>query len=949
MQFQVLTGSLLCIICDVDVQRCNLIFIAYGQQISGMIIEPKDSFSVQQSFIQYRLSSMNASGLTNIINQSSLTYIISNCKLTGSNLIQNKYNGYIASTIFVIIQLNITQFYICVDQTTRFGQESVQISIIGSENVQCDICDKQSVIYGLCVEDLQYSQSINGMYQCVHPFEYVDNRCVCAYGYLLNKTNCINVVEQINLMHNLTNDNNREQLEKLKQNIENIYHQLEVLDQNVLNNISIIENKQNADYSLADYNLLTNTSILDNRIYQNITSLNTDMLKAYNQADSNLLSNTTILDQRIYTNVSYLQNIINNLTSQLNSANNSLSQQKLIIEQQKYLMNQLTQQINCASNYGFQIVDGLCIQVTCVISGQKSINGACQCTTTNAIVQSGSCVCPPDQVVINNACQYVINESIYEQQCSYEIYNTFFDIQSVTNQISSNNFSVGYVFSSSTEIQNAFIDVSDNVYTTVVQPLFQSKTAFYNLKIQFGSQSLISGSFIISSSTVIKIAQMNILSRSGSQITVSSASQLNIITSSSTSANISNLLVNLSFAASNGNITLFSDIKDIFNISGYQVLGTYVSTQTVAMIGLNFHEFVKLSPTLNVNQVSFKPNVYNVGNSSSYLLTRTDQSTVIVTNLAIIMGNSSNFQLLGSISSTLSNFYMFGGVINYNYHSLISIHNVILDSFQHISSDYIGKSGYLLGYLLGSIESTQIINVCLQQNITSTTLKFSSIGLIGCSYNNLLLQNTSIIFSVQGAQFWCLGVVGLQNSNAQIFNLQMSMNLSESITQGGNIGSLFGIASAATIKNATLYKSNLTSCNAVGGLIGLQTGIITFLNTIITKLSISTGAWNVGGFIAQSDGNANFVNSTISESNISTTSSRYVGGLIGSSKNINLMSVKIIQIRLSGVNATFGIVSAENLQGSQIISGSLAVQNYIKDVLQSDCSVLANAWSVTGC
>ncbi|CAL5998023.1 Hypothetical_protein [Hexamita inflata] len=117
IQFQVLTGALLCIICDVDVKKCSLIFIASGQQISGVIVEPKYSFIVQQSFIQYRISSIKSSGLTNIINDSSISFAISQCQLTGSNLLQSSNNGYIASAILVHILLNITQFDICVDST----------------------------------------------------------------------------------------------------------------------------------------------------------------------------------------------------------------------------------------------------------------------------------------------------------------------------------------------------------------------------------------------------------------------------------------------------------------------------------------------------------------------------------------------------------------------------------------------------------------------------------------------------------------------------------------------------------------------------------------------------------------------------------------------------------------------------------------------------------------
>ncbi|CAL6059454.1 Hypothetical_protein [Hexamita inflata] len=84
-QFQVVSGALLCLICDVEIRNCTLVFIASGLQVSGMIIEPKESITIQQSFIQFRISSINSSGLTNVVKQSSVTILISQCKLAGSN------------------------------------------------------------------------------------------------------------------------------------------------------------------------------------------------------------------------------------------------------------------------------------------------------------------------------------------------------------------------------------------------------------------------------------------------------------------------------------------------------------------------------------------------------------------------------------------------------------------------------------------------------------------------------------------------------------------------------------------------------------------------------------------------------------------------------------------------------------------------------------------------
>ncbi|CAL6008519.1 Conserved_hypothetical protein [Hexamita inflata] len=742
-----------------------------------------------------------------------------------------KHNA-IASTIFVIVQLNLNQLIICVDLTQRLGQESVQIIIIGSESIQCDVCDEQNVIYGLCGEALQYSENVNGMYQCVYPFEYINNQCSCANGYLLNMTKCINIVEVLNNMSSSLNSSTNTQIQILENKIENIELQLTISDLNMLGNITELENRILSNYFESDSNLMANTTILDVRIYRNISSIKNDLLIEQLTADSNLLFNTTVLDQRIFYNVSELKNTIQNLTLHLNNVSDILLKQSKLIEQQQNTINNLTQNINCTSNYGYSMINGSCVQVTCAISGQQSINGICQCTNINSIIQAGSCVCPENsnvigiscicsisgqtmqngqcacsttgafmnnnvctcgvnslnisstcscpsgatltngecicstinayisgnqcvcpiysslqvntcicdkivgQLMINGSCQcpsgqFIVNDSckyityainLTNFKCSQEIFTQTFDIQSITNQLNStSNFSAGYVFSASTIIQNAFIDISDNIYQSTVYPLFQSQITFNNLKIQFGTQSLNGGSFIISSSTSISINQMNIISRSGSLLTLNTA-KLNILTSSLMNVNITNLLVNLSFAQSYGNITLTSDINGVFNISEHQVLGNYVSTQTIAMIGINMQ-----AATVNVNQICFKPNAFNVGNCSSYLFSSiTGFSTLIINNFALIIGSSSNFQLLGSIITSYSNYYLFGGIIAYiNCVSSIIVNNIIFDSYQKFTTNYVNNSGFLSGFIQSALSKVTINNLCLQQNMTSLTLQLT--------------------------------------------------------------------------------------------------------------------------------------------------------------------------------------------------------------------------------
>ncbi|CAL6072515.1 Conserved_hypothetical protein [Hexamita inflata] len=1060
-----------------------------------MIIEPKESVVVQLSFIQFRISSLNSSGLMNVIKYYTVTYI-NQCSLTGSNLVQSNNNGYIASTIFVNILLNITQFDICVDKTYRFGYFSVQFSIIGSDSVQCDLCQQLPVVYGLCGEVIKFSENVNGMYQCVYPLEFVDNKCVCVTGYLLNKTKCINIVESINSISDQISNSSNDQIIKLEQNIDQIENSLTVIDQSISSNMSEIESRILSNFSKSDNNMIMNTAALDTRIYQNITSIKNDIIMKQITADANLLTNTTVLDWRIFNNISQIYNIMNNFTLYYND---SLNKQQLIIEQQQNIINNLTQQINCSSNSGYQMVNGTCVQVSCAISGQQSINGVCQCVNINSIVQAGSCVCPENSQVVgiacfcsisgqnmingqcacstagaiiqNNACtcginsinisntcscpsgaslvngvctcsnvnayisgnscvcpiysslvenictcpsnsQIVNNECIcniitgqimnngvcqcqttrafvnhgacsctvyainisntctcptnsslinnvctcdqiagqsivngtcqcpagqsvvnktckqinYEInttnfKCSQELFTQQFDIQGITNQISDLSiFGAGYVFSASTIIQNAFINISDNVYSTTIYPLFQSLNTYMNIKIQFGTQSLSSGSFILSSSTLITIQQMNIISRPGSQLTVNSL--LNIITSSSINANITNLLVNLSFAPSSGNITLIQNINGILNIMGYQVLGSYVSTSSVAMIANNLND-----ATIHVNQVSFKVDAFNVGNCSSYLFSNAVATTSIITvnMFAVIIGNDSNFLLLGSIATSSHNnyYYLFGGIIAYiNIYSYttININNVILDSYQKFSSNYVSQSGFLVGYIESINSSINTKNICLQQNMTSTTIQFVAFGLFGLNYGYTSIINASVSFSVQGVYFYCLGIMGYQNQYSvytEVINVTTSVTFT--FLKGIYLGSIFGAEQGknCSIQNTTVFGIISSNCERVGGFSGEHYNTnITIQNSLISNLSVS-GTQNVGGIV----------------------------GISYYNTNTYIINQKIQITRISG-SSNFGIV-AGYVDANIFITNSSSSRNHVNGVQQKECAVLSN-WKL-GC
>ncbi|CAL5977968.1 Hypothetical_protein [Hexamita inflata] len=213
--------------------------------------------------------------------------------------------------------------------------------------------------------------------------------------------------------------------------------------------------------------------------------------------------------------------------------------------------------------------------------------------------------------------------------------------------------------------------------------------------------------------------------------------------------------------------------------------------------------------------------------------------------------------------------------------------------------------------------------MCLQQNMTSIAQEFRYFGLIGYNYGNTSIQNTSVLFQTQTVHVWGFGIIGVQetcSSYAELINMSISVRFSSS--SGGYVGSVCG---APQGQNFSIQNTN------------------------VNDSIINSGASQVGGLCGYqySQTNMTIYNSTILKSNISGSGN--VGGLIGycQSQTVYLINLKIMFVRLSA-SSTVGIVSGQN-GGVYYFTGSLSSSNYINDVLQKDCSVLSNYWSVAGC
>ncbi|CAL6051389.1 Hypothetical_protein [Hexamita inflata] len=935
---QLAISCLICLTCDFNASSSDFVFISSGQNISGLVFTPISRIIVNQSLLQFRLNGVNVGGL--LFNASDVTVTLADCNI--SEYIIGDVKGSIICYILDSVILNADNVKICSNAANQ-GQGTFTLNGVITET--CVLCRDATYSYGLCSKSLEFGAAYNDKLECTYPFIFDGERCSCPEGQVVNETTCVDILGSVNLLkiqQELINTqvidlvNRTGELESIQQvltsdqsiqkgQIQNLFDLSNKTQNSISNNFTKLQQNILGNYSLADKNLQTNTSVLDQRIFNNMSGLS-NSIQILNTYQTALSHNITLINESI----SSQKNITAGLQQNISDLQSSIDSSNVIIQQQQKIITQLSLLTQCMNNIDQLNITGQCVLVD---STDDSVS------------------------------------------CSQKIYLYTFDITDVTNAVIAGSFSKGYVFN--TDIQNAFIDVAADVYNSqsTLNPLFQSQGSFTNIKIRLGTQSIKSGSFISSTSKSITINYMNIISKSGSQITQAASSQLNILTPQTTSAVISNLQVNLSFAPSSGIITLIASINGVFNMTNYHVLGTYCSTLTVAMISLN------IISAANVNQVSFKPSTFNVGSSSSYLFSQVSGS-LIVNNLAVVIGNRSNYLLLSQIETTdkSSNYYRFGGIAaNINSASNITVNYAIYDCYQQVSTTYVSYSGFLIGN--SQSQNTTLLNICFKQSLISATTQFNMFGLVGNNYYNIFIINASVTLFLNGADIFSSGFIGLQLNSfyAKAINLKTSLTIISS--SGQYIASFIGQGRAANcfITNSTVQTADLAvNAHSVAGLIGYQS-VITGTNTTITNSSVSnsniSGKGNVGGFIGHQAQNFTILNSTINKVNIQGTYAvagvssnqgwnatlidvlvlnmnisglESVGGLIGFCQStLQVTNTRIQAVRIYGTNK-LGIVAGENAQGTFNIFSSTSASNFIQDVAQTNCA-LTNQWSPAQC
>ncbi|CAL5999060.1 Hypothetical_protein [Hexamita inflata] len=517
-------------------------------------------------------------------------------------------------------------------------------------------------------------------------------------------------------------------------------------------------------------------------------------------------------------------------------------------------------------------------------------------------------------------------------QCQQHLY-TFktFDTPIVTDTIQSSNFTSGFVFSH-TNIQNAFIDIQ-SIGTQFT--LFQLQNVFYNIKIQL-SDSVFGTGAILSPNQQLIINQMSFVSSIGKYLTVNSGSMLSILQQTTTSANITNLLLNITMnSASSGSFNLFDYVNGKLLIKGYLIDGIY-SSQNKLTFGVNN----VYNSQIYMFNIQVNPKFIQVGNQSSYILSLVNSSEIQIAHVSINIGNISQSYLLSSITTLFTNYFNFGGLICNQNSTSTTIQDVNLILYQQISTLYINNSGQLIG--ISTNGQTSILSICISLTLTSSeTSQFYRFGMIGCVSGTLVINQLTSLQSYLSGIFHQTGsAIGyVTGISSKYMNIQLQINLDNN--KGSNSGALAGFlySQLQIIYNFTVQQSVITGKEQTG-LIASIIKKLQVSQSIIHQSSINTNGTSnsfTGSIAAQIFDEVSLQQCYIQNISIVSYSSggswAISGGLFGDTHEFqtNIEKVKIVKITIQAFGQTLSIISSGGISAYQYRSNITISNVQIQD------------------
>ncbi|CAL6042438.1 Conserved_hypothetical protein [Hexamita inflata] len=430
---QLAQSALVCFSCDLHLLSSDFAFAAFGQNVSGIVLNTYNNMTMIDLLIQFRLSGVNVGGLLLQSQQSLLQISVVNISgyVSASNV-----SGSLMAFVQDVIQISVNSSKICSNLDRYAGLNSANLQLVGSFIISCDICRSKSYAYGLCSAYLENGELIDNIFVCKNSSEFNGEQCQCPDDQVLNGSLCISVLNSVNeviqrqlMLNQRIRSLNVSGLETKVKELENIQQYISVeieefknmnkeIQNNIISNSSSIQNYIVLNTMNVLNNLERNSTVLDWRIYNNMTSLNNDF-KSLNQIFDDLNSSAAILDDNIHAQKdsnTILQENIYNLSTQIQTQNDDIMQQQLVL-------TNLSRKISCMNDYssyqqcpcyfdtpGTTLVNDVCICTPgasmvvnkCICTpGASIVNGACVCTA-NSILSNGICVCQPLNTILQS-------------------------------------------------------------------------------------------------------------------------------------------------------------------------------------------------------------------------------------------------------------------------------------------------------------------------------------------------------------------------------------------------------------------------------------------------------------------------------------------------------------------------------------------------------------------
>ncbi|CAL6048558.1 Hypothetical_protein [Hexamita inflata] len=692
-----------------------------------------------------------------------------------------------------------------------------------------------------------------------------------------------------------------------------MYQNISTVNQSVLS----ISTEMASNFTSIDQKL----AALNTNLYVNFSQLNTSLQNSSSQVQQNItsingaLSNITRQLQnniaQVNASMQQINNSLSNSISALdysmqqmyNSTVNNLTNIELINTNLNDSMTSTIQNVKELANTRLDTIKDNILNINETIQllidkTNQKLNGA-----VNIIKNAQNQVIDLNQAELDPQFDFSDDFNI-DLVCAQQVFTQSFDITTITNSIQTSNFTGAFVFDG-VNVNNAFLDVTDNSIQAASFSIFRSQTYFYNLKIQLGAQNLLSGT-IVAESGVQMVNKMSIISKTGSTLQVQSAQILNVLSRTSSGTSIRNLLVNLAFASgSAGSVDLIYSASGALNVRNYQVEGSYYSSQSSCL-----GAFSTVNGQVSLQNVNFNPTAFTFGNTSSYLFAVFTQSSLQIQKIVISVGVSANPNIIASISSSAASQFVFGGIVAVSSQSKIDLRASVFKVFSKFDTAFLNYTGQIFGQLTGA-NIVSVSQTCYQESVQLQAASKVLMGAIGLVEGVFSISKSSFTMSLAGDAniqgFGTVAFISQLNTKSMFSDLTLQVQLGAKTTtyDEQNVSALVGrqLSLNWTVQNIVLSNLLLQRGKSAGGIIGFaENGIGQVQNVLVENSTISTSSYLTcisGGIIGQISGSIVYIQS-VNMNNVvqSSSGTEYCGSGI----MIGYASAAMISIEDLNVN-----------------------------------------------